>query len=40
MTLNVRNSKIDLFISKDISMYPKMIHYEKTSFEDTITSLL
>ena len=40
MTLNVRNSKMDLFISKDVFMYPKMIHYEKTSFEDTTTLLL
>ena len=40
MTLNVRNSKMDLFISKDVFMYPKMIHYEKTSFKDTMTLLL
>ena len=40
MTLNVRNSKMDLFISKDVSMYPKITHCEKTSFEDTMTLLL
>ena len=39
MTLNVRNSKIDLFISKDVSTYPKMTHCKKTSFEDTMTLL-
>ena len=40
MTLNARNSKMDLFISKDVFMYPKMTHCEKTSFKDTITLLL
>ena len=31
---------MDLFISKDVFMYPKMTHYEKISFEDTMTLLL
>ena len=31
---------MDLFISKDVFMYPKMTHYEKISFEDTMTPLL
>ena len=31
---------MDLFISKDVFMYPKMTHCEKTSFEDTMTLLL
>ena len=31
---------MDLFISKDVFMYPKMTHYEKTSFENTTTLLL
>ena len=39
MTLNARNLKIDLFISKDVFMYPKMTHCKKTSFEDTMTLL-
>ena len=28
---------MDLFTSKDVSTYPKMTHYEKTLFEDTMT---
>ena len=31
---------MDLFISKDVFMYLKMTHYEKISFEDTMTLLL
>ena len=40
MIPNVRNSKIDSFISKDVFTYLKMTHYEKISFEDTMTLLL
>ena len=40
MTPNVKNLKMDLFISKDVFTYPKMTHYEKISFEDIITLLL
>ena len=40
MTLNVKNSKMDLFISKDVFMYPKMTHCKKISFKDTMTLLL
>ena len=40
MTLNVRNSKMDLFISKDVFMYPKITHYKKISFKNTMTLLL
>ena len=29
-----------LFISKDVFTYPKITHYEKISFEDTMTLLL